>query len=63
MTGAEFPQRKSIQLEFLEEHYGAISAHTCSNIITFPIGAFNSYDIFKESLQAVISGVPTFNTY
>ena len=62
VTGAEFPHRKLIQLEFQEDAYGTISAHTCSNVISFPVGVFNSYDVFKESLEAVISGPPTFNT-
>lgn len=63
VTGAEFPQRKVIQLEFEEDVYGTISAHTCSNVITFPVGAFDSFAVFKEALQAVMSGSPTFNTY
>lgn len=64
VTGAEFPQRE-IQLEFEEAShtYGAISAHTCSNVITFPVGVFDCYEKFKESLHAVISGAPTFNTF
>lgn len=63
VTEAEFLQGKEIQLEFQEETYGAISAHTCSNVITFPVGVFDCYEVFKESLQAVISGAPTFNTF
>jgi len=63
VTGAEFPQRRAIQLEFQEEtSYGTISAHTCSGVITFPVGVFECYDVFKESLHSVISGRPTFNT-
>ena len=63
VTGAEFPQRKVIQLEFEEDMCGAISAHTCSNVITFPVGVFDCYEKFKESLHAVISGAPTFNMF
>ena len=63
VTGAELPHRKIIQVEFDEDAYGTISAYTCSKVIIFPSHGFDTYDVFKESLQAVISGPPTFNTY
>ena len=62
VTGAEFPQRKDIQLQFEEDLSGAISANTCSRMIPFPVGVFDCYKKFRESLQAVICGTPTFNT-
>ena len=62
VTGAELPQSKTVQIEFEKDTFGAITAHTCSHVISFPTNAFDdSYDIFKQSLHAVIGGELTFN--
>ena len=66
VMGSAFLNRCTIQVEFQEvvdNNYGVISAHTCSSTITLPIGDFHTYDIFKESMKAVIGGEKTFNTF
>ena len=70
VTGKSIPAKKSIQVDFMDGgDDGAISAHTCSSLITFPRGMIStddskSYDFFKTALTTVMSspGELSFNT-
>ena len=64
ITGSTIARKKSVQVDFLCDDHGVITAHTCANIIVLPRGVFtsNSYELFKVAMKAVISGIKPFNT-
>ncbi len=44
-----------------EDTYGAITAHTCSRVISFPRG-LDSFENFSLALEAVITSQLSYNT-
>ena len=63
VTGTTAVFKESIKIDF--DDIGAISAHTCSNLLVFPRGAFvdtqESYSLFKMAMKSFISAPLTFN--
>lgn len=62
--GSGYPKRRSIKVYFIEEDVrGAITAHTCDRLTTFPRGVFNDSEesCTKAALLAVIE-MTSFNT-
>ena len=65
VTGASYPSNKSVRVDFLDEDgHGAITAHTCSKVISFPRGVFgdDAFEFFKSALESVITSRFHFNT-
>ena len=66
ITGSTVAKKKSVRVDFMFDDHGAITAHTCANMIVLPKDVFtsdsDSYELFKVAMKAVISGVKPFNT-
>ena len=61
-------KKTSIEVRFIDDDKGAITAHTCGHQIVFPRNVFlaDSYNMFEMAMRAVISvdvtSKDTFNT-
>ena len=61
ITGSTIAREQSVQVYFMSDDHGTITAYICANQIVLPRGAFSdtpeSYTIFKEAMEAVIASV------
>ena len=61
VTGSVVAKKKSIEVQFIEEEFGTVTAHTCTNTICFPSNLSGdsepSFDDFSSLMKTVIDGV------